>query len=78
MNSTTSGARRINQIPGVERGLESLARDLDRKTGPAPFRKPDVEPARAQPACTQQPHRLVGVHAIRAAAVRHHVCGGMS
>lgn len=39
----------------------------------APFHDAIGEPDRPPPACPQQAHRLVGEHAVGAAAVRHHV-----
>ena len=39
--------------------------------GASPLGKADVEPARGAPASAQQPHGVVGVHAVRPAAIRH-------
>jgi hypothetical protein len=47
------------------------ARHFDRQPCAPPLRIADVEPARLQAAASEQAHRVVGVHAVRAPAVRH-------
>src|ERR1041385_1959160 len=47
--------------------------DLDRQPGASPLRKAHVQPARLQAATGDQPHRVVGVDAIRATAVGDHL-----
>ena len=45
----------------------------DRQPGPSPFGKADIEPASRASARPQQPHRVVGIHAIGPAAIRDHL-----
>ena len=45
----------------------------DRKSGASPLGEADIQPPRRAPLRTQQPHGVVGVHAVRAPAVSHHL-----
>ena len=64
-------ARVVQELAKQHPALLS-ARHFDRPLGAPPLRKAHVQPARFQPALTQQAHGVVGIDAIWAAAVGDH------